>query len=50
MESWDKYFPSRELPIVCYYSNELGNISFPNRPKANRKGNTCIFSQIAPVR
>jgi len=50
MESWDKYFPSRELPIVCYYSNELGNISFPNRPKANRKGYTCIFSQIAPVR
>ncbi len=50
MQEWEKYFPGRELPIVCYYSDELGDVEFPNRPKENRKGYTCIFSQIAPVR
>jgi len=50
MAAWDKYFPGRELPIVCYYSNELGDVKFPNHPKPNKKGYTCIFSQIAPVR
>lgn len=50
MEAWEKYFPGRELPIVCYYADELGDVKFPSRPKPNRKGYTCIFSQIAPVR
>ncbi len=50
MKDWEKYFPGRELPIACYYSNKLGGVKFPNRPKPNRKGYTCIFSQIAPVR
>ena len=50
LAAWQQYFPGRELPIVCYYSNELGDVKFPNRPKTNSKGYTCIFSQIAPVR
>ncbi len=50
MEAWEKYFPGSELPIACFYSNELNNVEFPNAPKPNAKGYTCIFSQIAPVR
>lgn len=50
MAAWEKYFPGSELPIVCFYSNELGDVEFPDRPKPNNKGYTCIFSQIAPVK
>jgi len=50
MEASKKYFPGSELPIACYYSNEINSVKFPNAPKPNSKGFTCIFSQIAPVR
>ncbi len=50
MAAWNKHFPDSELPIVCFYSNELGNAKFPDPPKPNKKGYTCIFSQLAPVR
>ncbi len=50
MKAWEKYFPNSELPIACFYANELNNVEFPNVPKPNSKGYTCIFSQIAPVR
>ena len=23
MEAWEQYFPGSELPIVCFYANEL---------------------------
>ena len=49
MEAWAKHFPGSELPIACYYSDELNNVEFPNAPKPNRRGYTCIFAQIAPV-
>jgi len=48
--AWEKYFPGSELPVVCFYSDELHNAEFSNAPKPNSKGYTCIFSQIAPVR
>ena len=47
---WEKHFPGSELPIVCFYANELGDVTFPDHPKPNKKGYTCIFSQIAPVK
>ena len=50
LEKWEKHFPGSELPIACYYSNEINNVKFPNAPKSNPRGYTCIFSQIAPVR
>ena len=50
IEAWEKHFPGCDLPIACFYSNELNNIEFPSAPKPNAKGFTCIFSQIAPVR
>ncbi len=50
MEAWEKHFPGSELPIACYYSNEINNVKFPKAPKPNPRGYTCIFSQIAPVR
>ena len=50
MEAWEKHFHGRELPIACYYSNELNNVEFRNAPKHSPTGFTCIFSQIAPVR
>ena len=49
-EAYEKYFPGSELPIACFYTDELNNAEFPNAPKPNAKGFTCIFSQIAPVR
>ncbi len=48
--AWEKYFPGSELPLVCFYSNELNGVEFPDHPKPNKKGYTCIFSQIAPVK
>ena len=50
MKAWEKHFPCSELPIACFYSNELNSVEFPNAPRPNSKGYTCIFSQIAPVR
>ena len=50
MAAWAKHFPNNELPIVCFYSNELNGVKFPDHPKPNKKGYTCIFSQIAPVK
>ena len=50
MEAWEKYFPGCELPIACFYTNELNNVEFPKAPKPNSKGYTCIFSQLTPVR
>ncbi|MCP4010141.1 MAG: DUF169 domain-containing protein, partial [Proteobacteria bacterium] len=50
IEAWEKHFPGCDLPIACFYSNELNNVELPNAPKPNAKGFTCIFSQIAPVR
>jgi hypothetical protein len=50
LEKWEKYFPGSELPIVCYYSDELNGAEFPDKPKPNKRGHTCIFSQLAPVR
>ena len=48
--AWEKHFPGCDLPIACFYSDELNNVEFPNAPKPNPRGYTCIFSQIAPVR
>ena len=31
MAAWEKHFPCSELPIVCYYSNELGDVKFPDQ-------------------
>ena len=50
MNAWDKYFSASELPIVCFYTNELNKVEFPAVPEPNANGFTCIFSQIAPVR
>ncbi len=37
MEAWENHFPGSELPIACFYSNELNNVEFPNAPKPNSK-------------
>jgi len=47
-KAWEKHFPGSELPIACFYSDDLNNVDFPNAPKPNAKGYTCIFSQLAP--
>ena len=49
MAAWEEHFPGNELPLACFYSDDLGNASFPDRPKPSKKGFPCIFSQIAPV-
>ncbi len=50
MAAWQEHFPESELPIACFYSDELHGVKFPDHPKPNKKGYTCIFSQIAPVK
>ena len=49
IEKWKKYFPGNDLPIVSYYSDILDDVEYPEAP-AKKKGLTCIFSQLAPVR
>jgi len=49
-KAWGEHFPGNELPIACFYTDELNDVDFPDVPKPNRKGFTCIFSQIASVR
>ena len=50
INAWEKYFPGCDLPIVCFYTDELNNVEFPDKPKPNPNGYTCIFSQITPVK
>lgn len=50
IDKWTKYFPGSELPIACYYADELNGAEFPDAPKPKKQGLTCIFSQLAPVR
>ena len=50
MEQWEKYFPGSELPLACFYSDDLHGAKYATKPKENKKGYTCIFSQLAPVR
>ena len=50
MEKWEKYFPGNDLPIACFYSDELNGVEFPDKQKPNKRGHICIFSQLAPVR
>jgi len=47
---WKKYFTGSELPIACYYSDDLNGAEIPDAPKPNKHGLTCLFSQLAPVR
>ena len=50
IEQWEKYFTGNELPIACFYSDDLMDAEFPKAPKPNKHGITCIFGQLAPVR
>jgi hypothetical protein len=50
IDKWGKYFSESELPIACYYSDDLNDAKFPDAPKPNKHGLTCLFSQLAPVR
>ena len=50
VKKWEKYFPGSDLPIVCFYADELNGAEFPEAPKPNKRGYTCIFNQLAPVR
>ncbi len=50
LDLWDTYFPKCEPPIICYYSDHLNGAMYPKPPKPNKKGYTCVISQLAPVR
>ncbi|MBW1788620.1 MAG: DUF169 domain-containing protein [Deltaproteobacteria bacterium] len=50
LKKWEQHFPGSELPIACYYADEMKDADFPDAPKPNKKGYTCIFSQLASVR
>ena len=50
IEKWNKYFPESEMPIACFYSDELHEADFPPAPPIGSKGYTCLFAQLAAVR
>ena len=50
IDKWKKYFAGSELPIARFYSDDLNDVEFPDAPKPNRHGITCIFGQLVPVR
>lgn len=50
IEKWEKYFPGSELPLACFYSDDLNGAEFPNASKPNKHGIACIFGQLVPVR
>ena len=37
MEKWEKYFPGNDLPIACFYSDELNGVEFPDK-QTKQKG------------
>lgn len=49
-KKWEKYFPGSDLPLACYYADNISDTDYPKAPSPNKKGYTCIFSQLAPVR
>lgn len=50
IDKWSRYFPGGELPIACFYSDDLSGAVFPEAPTPGKYGLTCIFCQLAPVR
>ncbi len=50
IELWARYFPNAELPVVCFYSDELGDVTFPAKPAENPNGYTCILTHLFKVR
>jgi hypothetical protein len=44
---WAKYFKRSELPIACFYSDDLCGAEFPDTPKPNKHGITCILWMTA---
>lgn len=50
LEKWEEHFPGSELPIACYYADEMNGAEYPEAPEPSKRGYTCIFSQLAPVR
>lgn len=47
LKCWEKYFPTTELPIAAFYSDDLCDAEYQNRPPENSRGYTCIFAQMA---
>lgn len=47
LQRWSDHFPGVDLPIVCFYSDELHDAELRDTPK---KDHTCIFAQLAAVR
>lgn len=48
-KQWKRFFPQTELPLACWYANELHGARF-DAPKPSGKGYTCLYSQLAAVR
>jgi hypothetical protein len=37
IKKWGKYFPGGELPIACYYSDELNGAKFLDAPAPKKR-------------
>ncbi|MBP7498075.1 MAG: DUF169 domain-containing protein [Bacteroidales bacterium] len=45
IERWNKYFPSANLPVAFYYSNELHNA----HPALKHNGHHCLIADIMKI-
>ncbi|MCP4721334.1 MAG: DUF169 domain-containing protein [Desulfobacteraceae bacterium] len=50
LEKWEQYFPNCELPVACFYSDNIDGIEFPKSLNPSKIGHNCIFSQLIVVR
>jgi len=46
-ERWSTYFPKVEMPVAIFYCDELRDAVEVKAPAENRRGYTCMFSQMS---
>jgi hypothetical protein len=44
---WHAYFPGVDMPVGIFYADEPGDAFEVNAPAENRRGYTCMFSQMS---
>lgn len=47
ISQWEKYFPDVELPVGVFYADDPRGAAYPDKPKDNSRGYTCIYAQLA---
>jgi uncharacterized protein (DUF169 family) len=50
LTQWNKYFGDTELPIILYYTNEVGNADMASELPKPATGRRCIIGDLSQVR